>query len=151
MLTAFEWSAAQPLYPPSVLDGVIRRAQTVDFRGLAAKYNMPGGRRQRNHHTAFTIWTQLSTVKQCHDGSDSALHGILITALSLAAVELALDFVVLALYDIIVMCDDSASMKVCCRPQAVGKCTCLLRLMHVHLRCNFPSHETGDRIADAYL
>lgn len=57
----------QPLYPPSVLDSVIRRAQTVDFRGLAAKYNMP--------------------------------------------VELALDFVVLALYDIIVMCDDSASMK----------------------------------------
>jgi hypothetical protein len=27
-------------------------------------------------------------------------------------VELALDFVVLALYDVTVMCDDSASMKV---------------------------------------
>jgi hypothetical protein len=30
----------------------------------------------------------------------------------LCAVELALDFVVLALYDVTVMCDDSASMKV---------------------------------------
>lgn len=28
------------------------------------------------------------------------------------AVDLALDFVVLALYDVVVMCDDSASMKV---------------------------------------
>lgn len=32
----------QTLFPPSVLDGVIHRAQSVDFRALAAKYNMPG-------------------------------------------------------------------------------------------------------------
>ena len=32
--------------------------------------------------------------------------------MALCAVELALDFVVLALYDVTVMCDDSASMKV---------------------------------------
>lgn len=57
----------QPLFPAAALDHVIRRAQGVDFRALAAKYNMP--------------------------------------------VELALDFVVLALYDVTVMCDDSASMK----------------------------------------
>jgi hypothetical protein len=33
----------QPLFPAAALDHVIRRAQGVDFRALAAKYNMPGG------------------------------------------------------------------------------------------------------------
>ena len=33
----------QPLFPAATLDHVIRRAQGVDFRALAAKYNMPGG------------------------------------------------------------------------------------------------------------
>lgn len=36
----------------------------------------------------------------------------------LCAVELALDFVVLALYDVTVMCDDSASMKVAGAPES---------------------------------
>jgi hypothetical protein len=41
-------NGSQPLFPAMAPDSVICRAQGMDFRGLAAKYDMPGGTTTEN-------------------------------------------------------------------------------------------------------
>ena len=50
----------QPLYPAAALEHVIRGAQGVDFRALAAKYNMPGALYMCHYLYTISPWATSS-------------------------------------------------------------------------------------------